>query len=299
MADDSLIDRYLDDLRASMTWHHAAANIVAEAEDHLRASTERLIASGVDVEDAQRRSLERFGEPAIVARSHALTRHGRLAIPTRATRHAGVVGVIGGACWIAYPAVWLLGGWLYGRVGDDPLGDEVGNPAQVALLMMMTATLLAATGCWLVTSLMLHDRDGGFGLSGLLGMGASGLGVAAAIFGWFYVGWGSVAVVATMLVSIELWLGGLAPKGWVLLTGGGMATGALIWSLLRMAQVGSPDRYGEYLVANATGQIVGSVILGTGLIGLGRWLRSETPVDLHGQVRSGPAVASALASPSS
>ncbi len=280
MADDSLIDAYLADLRSSVSWHRDADDIVAEAEDHLLSTVERLVASGVEVKEAQRRALERFGEPAMVACSHALTRSGRMAIPTQSTRDAGVVGVIGGAVWLAYPVVWFLGGWLYDRVGDKSPGDGVGSPAQLAVMLVIGGTLLAATGLLLVTAFMLHERQGGFGLPGRLGIGASGLAVAASLFGWFYIGWGSAVVVGTALVSIELWRGGLAPKVWVLATGGGMAAGALLWGVLRVAQVGNPDRYGEYLIANVTGLIVGPVILGAGLIGLGRWLGNETPVDV-------------------
>lgn len=300
MADDGLIDAYLDDLRASIGWHRGAADIVAEAEDHLRSTVERLVAGGLDIEEAQRRAIRWFGEPATVARAHALTRHGRPAVPTRSTRDAGVIGVIGGALWLVYPVVWLLGGWMYDRVGGNNPGDELGDPAQVALVMLIGVALLAATSFLLLTSFMLHERHGGFGLPGMLGMGASGIGVAASLFGWFHVGWGSVTVIGTVLVSVELWRGGLAPKVWVLATGGGMATGALIWGVLRAARVGSPDRYGNYLIADVAGLIVGPVILGVGLIGLGRWLRSETPVDLDAGRSGGDLrVESAIASPPS
>lgn len=301
MADDGLIEPYLDELRASMRWHRDADDIVAEAEDHLRSNVEHLVARGIEVEEAQRRALGSFGEPAMVAHSHATNRRGRLALPTRSTRDAGVVGVIAGAAWLAVPVVWLLGGWLYDRVGPTNPGDDLGSPAQTAVMIVIGGTLLAATALLFVTMVMLRERHGGFSLAGMVGIGASGIGAAASLLGWFYVGWGSVVVVATVLVSVELWRGGIAPKAWVATSGVGMSLGAAVWGVLRIAEVGNPDRHGEYPIANATGLIVGPVILGVGLIGLARWLRNEEPVDLDTlpPVGSDPANCSSIASPTS
>jgi hypothetical protein len=114
----------------------------------------------------------------------------------------------------------------------------------------------------------------------VVGIGCSGVGAAASIFGWFYVGWGSLLAIGTGLVGIELWRRGLAPKLSVLAMGGGLATGAVTWGVLRIARVGRPDEWGEYGIANAAGFAVASVALAVGLIGIGRWLRSERPVDL-------------------
>jgi HAAS len=280
VADDGVIDAYLDELRVKMRWHRAVADIVAEADDHLRSTVDALIANGVDADDAPREAIARFGDPTVVARACATTRRGRLAVPTRSTRQGGVLGVVSGSLWLAYPLVWLIGGVLYDRLGPNNPGDELGSPAQIGLVLAMGATLLGAAGSMLVVVFMLAERHGGFGALGKVGMVAGGIGVGAAVFGWFYLGWASALMVATALVSVELLRGGLAPRMWVLATGSGLAAGAAVWGVLRLARVGSPDQHGEYLVANTVGLTVGSVILGSGLIGLGRWLGNEDPIEL-------------------
>lgn len=280
MADDGVIDAYLDELRGKMGWRRDVEDIVAEAEDHLRSTIDSLIASGADVEAASREAIARFGDPAVVARACATTRRGRLAVPTSSTRQGGVLGVVSGSLWLVYPVVWLIGGWLYDRVGPTDAGGESGSPAQLGVVLMMGATLLGAAGSMLVVVFVLAQRHGGFGAPGTVGMVAGGIGVGAALFGWFYLGWASALMVAAALVSVELLRGDLAPRRWVVATGSGLAAGAAVWGVLRVTRVGSPDQHGEYLVANALGLAIGSVILGSGLIGLGRWLGDEDPVDL-------------------
>ena len=83
-----------------------------------------------------------------------------------------------------------------------------------------------------------------------------------------------------MLVAIDLGRRRIAPRRAVLATGTGLAIGGVAWAVLRASQAGSPDQHGDYLVANAAGFTIGSVILASGLIGIGRWLRSEEPVEL-------------------
>jgi hypothetical protein len=280
VADDGVIDAHLDELRAKMRWHRDVVDIVAEADDHLRSSVDALIASGVDAADAEREAIARFGDPAIVARACATTRRGRLAVPTSSTRQAGVLGVVSGSLWLAYPMVWLIGGLLYDRVGPTSAGDELGSPAQLGVVLVMGATLLGAACSTLVVVFVLAQRHGGFGAAGTLGMVAGGVGVGAAFLGWFYLGWASALMVAAALVSVELLRGGVAPRMWVVATGCGLVAGAVVWGVLRVARVGSADQHGEYLVANTVGLTVGSVILGSGLIGLGRWLGHEEPIDL-------------------
>jgi HAAS len=280
VADDGVIDAYLDELWAKMRWHRDVADIVAEADDHLRSTIDALIASGVDDADAPHEAIARFGDPAIVARACATTRRGRLAVPTSSTRQAGVLGVVSGSLWLVYPLVWLIGGLLYDRVGPTNPGDELGSPAQLGVVLVMGMTLLGAACSMLVVVFVLAQRHGGFGAPGALGMVAGGIGVGAAVFGWFYLGWASALMVATALVSVELLRGGLAPRMWVLATGCGLTAGGAVWGVLRFARVGSTDQHGEFLVANAVGLAVGCVILGGGLIGLGRWLGSEDPIEL-------------------
>jgi hypothetical protein len=280
VADYALIDAYLDDLRATMRWHRGSADVVAEADDHLHSVVERLVAGGAEVEAAQSEALERFGDPVLVARAFASTSRGRLAVPTPSTQGAGTVSVISGCMWLAFPMVWVGAGLLYDKVGPENPGDETGNLAQVALMILIAVSLLGAAGSLFVTLIGLQERHGGFGLVGLVGIVVTGIAVAAALIGWFFLGWGSALVVGTVLVSVAMWRRGLAPRPAVLAIGAGPATGALLWCVLRFATVGSPDQFGDYQIANITGLTVGSVILALGLIGVGRWLTNEDPVSL-------------------
>ena len=284
-----LIAAYLDELGASMRWHRDVDDILAETDDHLRSAVERRVSDGLDSDGAQREVLQRFGDATAVARAFATTRSGRLALPTRSTRDASVLADICAGLWLAFPGVWHLGGWLYDRLDDNGAADEVGSPAQLALMGVMAITLLSAAGLLLVTTLALRDRHGGFGLVGTAGIAGIGLGSVATLFGWFFIGWGGLLIAGTALVAIDLRRRGIAPKSAALTTGSGLAIGGLAWSVLRFIEVGSPDQHGAYPIANAAGLTVGPVVLAIGLIGLGRWLASEEPIELPDPTQLVPA----------
>jgi len=290
MADDGLIEAYLDELAVALRWHRHADDIVAETDDHLRCAVERRIEDGVDSETAQRDVLEGFGDPFVVARAFATTRSGRLALPTRSTREAGVLALVSAGLWVAVPVVWYLGGWLYDRLDDGTAApDEVGSKAQLLVVGVMAMTLLGAATTLLATTLILRERHGGFGVSGMVGIAASALGCLASLFGWFLVGWGGLLSVGTALVAVDLWRRGIAPKRSILATGTGLTIGGAAWAVLRISEAGGPDQHGEYVVANAAGLVIGSIILAFGLFGIGRWLAKEEPVELPEPTRLAPA----------
>ena len=281
MANYGLIDAYLQDLAAALRWHHDADDIVDETDDHLRCAVERRTGDGIDPEAAQREVLDDFGDPTVVARAFATTRSGRLAVPTRSTRDAGVLAYASAGLWVAVPAVWLLGGWLYDRLDDGTsAADEVGSISQLLVLGVMAMTLLGAAATLLATTLILRERHGGFGLGGMIGIAATALGCLASLFGWFLIGWGSLLIVGTALVALDLWRRGIAPRRAVLATGAGFTIGGVAWGVLRISEVGGPDQHGDYLVANAAGLVIGSIIVAVGLFGIGRWLSNEEPVEL-------------------
>jgi hypothetical protein len=62
---EGYLDRLLGHLRGSA---HDVRRILAETEEHLRDATAELVAAGVSEEEAQRRAIERFGDPRAVAR---------------------------------------------------------------------------------------------------------------------------------------------------------------------------------------------------------------------------------------
>jgi hypothetical protein len=62
---ESYLDRLLGHLRGSA---HDVRRILSEAEEHLRDATTELVAAGASEEEAQRRAIQRFGNPRTVAR---------------------------------------------------------------------------------------------------------------------------------------------------------------------------------------------------------------------------------------
>ena len=89
MAEPDLIADYLRSLRQCLRWRPDAADLIDEAEDHLRLSAERIARECGDPLQAQRITLTRFGDPAVVARAFATATPGGLIMPTPFTRTAG------------------------------------------------------------------------------------------------------------------------------------------------------------------------------------------------------------------
>ena len=113
MAEPDLIEAYLIHLRGCLRFRRDADDVVAEAEDHVRESVERLCRSGADPITAQRITLERFGDPTVVARGLSVTAHGGIAMPTPFTRAAGTAALASALAW-ALAAVALAFGGLQG-----------------------------------------------------------------------------------------------------------------------------------------------------------------------------------------
>src|SRR5438552_6725314 len=67
-----LIDQYLTELRQEL-WggDHGKEPLLCEIEDHLREGAEKEQAQGAALEEAQRRAIERFGLPQVVAQLFA------------------------------------------------------------------------------------------------------------------------------------------------------------------------------------------------------------------------------------
>jgi hypothetical protein len=99
--DHGLIDTYVESMRRSLRWRRDVDDVIDEIEDHLRERVGRLVASGVAPGEAQRQTLARFGDLATVSRSFAQAPTGGLAVPTRATRTAGLVGLGASVAWVA------------------------------------------------------------------------------------------------------------------------------------------------------------------------------------------------------
>jgi hypothetical protein len=65
----SPIDEYLDELLLRLRGEPSdIRRVLAEAEDHLRTAAAEAVAAGLDQESAERRAVQRFGPPRLIAR---------------------------------------------------------------------------------------------------------------------------------------------------------------------------------------------------------------------------------------
>lgn len=101
MASYVLINNYLDIVGRHLEYRSDATDLHDELADHLIESTDRAIARGLDQDSAQRSTLDRFGDPHIVAATLA-------AVPTKGIdmvhaigRSAGILSIISAVLWIA------------------------------------------------------------------------------------------------------------------------------------------------------------------------------------------------------
>jgi hypothetical protein len=269
MAGYELIDSYLGELRRRLTWSPDLDDTMAEAEDHLLCAVERLIEDGEHREDAQHIVLTRFGHTTTVAAAHAATSRGGFAMPTRFTRLAGIGAIVAAILWATSAAAWLIDHFV------DPRGA-----AEVAVGLVAFATLVGAAVLTTVVVIGLDRRHGGLGPLGNIGLVLVGVGVVATLMFWFVMGWGTLLAAGMLLIAIAVRARGLAPSRATIAFGSAWAVGVAVWSILRIMEVGTRDEWGDYPVVSPVAIAVGVAILMPGLIGLGRWLSTETPQDL-------------------
>lgn len=105
-----LIDDYVADVRASLSWRRDCDVIAHEIDGHLRDTVERLVAGGATRIDAANQAILRFGDARLIADLFSRTTSGRLAIPTRVTRLAGAAGVLASVTWLAVIALAISTG---------------------------------------------------------------------------------------------------------------------------------------------------------------------------------------------
>lgn len=273
MAEHDLIAGYLGVLGRSLRWRPDAEDLVAEAEDHLRETTYRLVLAGADPQAAQQHALDRFGEAAPVARSFAMTSSGGIAMPTETTRAAGTAGLVAAGMWVLVAVGGVLSTFF---LVTSSLG---------AYLVWVAAALLAAAASALTLAGALL-RSGGLrgwwpGITLFVTVSAVAL---AGIASWAWPYWGGLLALAALLTVLRLRSGGLSagsgPAGldWLLVAAWPVGIG--VFSLLGTLRVGLPDEYGDYPVAWVSGLSVGAALFAAGLVRLGRGLRTEWPAEL-------------------
>jgi len=266
VAEYVLIDGYVDTLRTRVRWRRDVDDLVAEVEDHLYSTVERFEARGTDSQLAQRKTLDRFGDPDLMADAFASTPRGGIAVPTKFTKTAGLFAIVASALWVVSIAIF----WL------DQASDGNGNTGY----FIWSINVVVAGALTLVATIGLRRRLGGLGGLGIAGVIVLGLGVVVSFITWATMLWMAVEGVGMLLIALAAWPIRLAPRPATIAYGSGMLLGAITWGVLTALKVGTPDSYGDYPVAWNTGFIIGIVIVAAGLLGIGLWLRGEEPADI-------------------
>jgi hypothetical protein len=278
VADYALIDGYLDSMRSSIRWRRDLDDVIAEIEDHLISATEKFEARGSDRVNAQLRTLDEFGDPKVLAVAFASTPTGGITVPTPFTNSAGAFAIVSAVAWIIGLAAMAVAAGLPDATGVDP--DQFVANGQTIFFIIATMALLAAGGLMFVTMIGLYQRHGSLGLLGIGGLGITGLGVVTLLIAWAFALWMTLIGVGVLLFAISLLRRDISPRLWTVVWGGGMAIGAITFYVLRFLEVGDRDKWGDYRLALAFALPIGVVLMAIGLAGMGRWLRSEEPVEL-------------------
>ena len=266
MARYALIDGYLDTMRSEMRWRRDLDDVVYEMEDHLYSAVEHLVTRGTKPTDAQRTTLDRFGEPKVLAAVYASTNNGGIAVPTRTTRRAGTFAFIAAGSWLAAAAAYAL---------ETIFADQ-----WQAFYGVFSALILIGGVFTLLTMVGLGKRLGGLGTVGMIALAIAGLGVAASVLAWAIPFWMGLQGIGYLVFASAVRSRDTAPRPSTLAVASGFIIGVAVFVVANLAKIGWTDSYGDYPLAWAIGAVTGLLILGGGLIGWGTWLRSEEPADV-------------------
>jgi hypothetical protein len=267
VAEYVLIDGYLDAFRTQVRWRKDVEDLVAEVEDHLYSTVERFEARGTDAQLAQRQTLDRFGDPDLMAEAFASTPTGGIAVPTKFTNTAGLAALAAAGLWLAAAATL----WFASEVVNDWDGA----------FFIYIAFVVGASAMTLMTTAGLRGRLGGLGALGLAGLIIAGIGVAASlVVGWALPLWMTFQGVGYLFVALAVWPMRVAPRLPMIGYGSGFLLGSVTFTIVRVLEVGSIDQWGDYPLAYQIGGTVGFVIIAAGLFGIGHWLRNEEPTDI-------------------
>jgi hypothetical protein len=278
--DHDLIDRYLAELRRALRWRDDLDDVCAELEDHLRENVERLVASGVDPAEAQRRTLECFGDLGLVARSFAVAPSGGLAVPTKETRWAGALALSAAGVWITAAAmVWIAAG---------PWGlDSFSLPRY----LLFAATTMLAAGTTTVALFGLTARAGrqrSWAAVAVLVVGALGtLTIGVMTWAWAIVGLPLTAAAILALRGLRALRLGQPLMSAALVVAWPLGAAAL-YLLDEVWRVGPIDEYGDHPLAFALSFSLAAALFALGLAGYGRQLAAEEPAVLPAPTMPAP-----------
>lgn len=266
-----LIDAYLVELRRTLAGRRDVDDVLDEVADHLRENVSRLVAQGAADADAQRRTLECFGDLGVVARAFVETSSGELAVPSRFTRRAGSLGLAAAACWV--------GGLVLGLVGAaGDLLDEWSEPRYVAYAIVMGLATVLST----LTMIGALRRAGA--LRTLTGAVCTVLMAGTAVV-VLALTWAIAVVMPVFAVGVLIGSSRLGPAGRLRRPAVGLALTWLVgFCALYLGDevygFGPVNQYGDYPL------VWTSVLVGTSLGSaatlavLGHRLRGERPVDV-------------------
>lgn len=264
MAGDNTIDDYLTELHRRVgSWHGRPDDVVAEAADHLSERVDALVADGHTPGHAAACAIADYGSPGEVADAHLRAAH-RPAIPTATTRTSGALAIGGGVAWIALVVLAVL-------LPDDSTIAWIGT-AQV-FHVAIAASVVAMSGLW--------RRHGGLGLLSFLAIVPAVLAAPFVFFVWPIPAWTVLLGAASLLFGIPVIRRRSAPlASSIALTAGlPVAAAAVLGAELFVTRTG--EDYAFLESAPIVGVMcVGFVVHGLGLIGVGRWMRSEEPLEI-------------------
>jgi hypothetical protein len=260
MAEPDLIEAYLIHLHRCLRFRHDADDVVAEAEDHVREAVERLCRSGADPIAAQRITLERFGDPVVVARALSTTAHGGIAMPTEFTRAAGTAALASALAWVL--AALVLSG-TRGSTEDPYILFAIPVVIAAVTTVVALAGLLSRAG---------GRRDAATILALVLAGAAAAMMVVTA---WAWLVWTMLIAAAALIAVLKARaaLVGAGSTDWLLVAAWPAALATFV--IADRMRLGDVDTYGDYPGAVLAGFLVGTALFVGGLVPLGRWLRSE------------------------
>lgn len=265
MPEPDLIDRYLSELRRTMSSRRDVDDVLAEVEDHLREAAERLSSDGWPPSDAQRCIVERFGESAMVARAFAANSTGGIVMPSAITRISGAVALVTAALWCLVAALNWWASELYA-----PFTEERWMFVMGVVFAALLGTVLVAVG--MVIRLGRRDLVPLVALAGVLG--AMGFTATA----WMWPVWGLLIGGGCLLVLVR-WRGsvGVRLADWALVAAWPAGLGAVV--ALSFLKAGPIDEYGDYPAAVVVGLAVAAVLMTVGLVSVGGRMIGEKSAD--------------------
>jgi len=266
MAEPDLIEAYLIHLHRCIRFRRDAVDVVAEAEDHVREAVERLCRSGADPIAAQRITLERFGDPMVVARALSVTAHGGIAMPTAFTRAAGTAA-------LASAVAWVLAAVALSFDGLQGMGENLYLTFLIPIMIAAVTTAIALAG--------LLSRVGGrrdFGT--IVGLVLAFSAAAMMVLAWAWLVWTMLIAAAALIAVLKARaaLVGAGATDWLLVAAWPAALATFV--IADRMRLGDVDTYGDYPGAVLAAFLVGTALFVGGLVPLGRWLRSEEVVQV-------------------